>query len=452
MIGRGTMDEGAKILRIGILQNGRIVHERLIKPGQHVTIGGSPRNTFVFPTKGLPKKFTLFQAKGGKYTLKVNDAMQGKLALKDSIIALDQLRSGSDATRKGDTWSFPLEEHSRGKVVLDNITVLFQFVPAPPESARMVNRHDFRPKLLDEDDPVFLGSMALFMSMAAVLMIYVWNTDPAEIVSLDEVPDRFVELVLPKEDSTPPEELQLETDDGQAVEKEDAPPEETETKVERKPKTEQEKKAAEAARLQKKRDDLISKSKLLAALIGTRGESSRDGSVEDLFGNSDGAIGNLQDALENVGGAEIATSGALGVKTGGAGGREDASIGDLAKSGGGDAKVDSGPATQVKGKAVLGGIDAGGGEHSDGIKSVVRRKKGQVQYCYESRLKQNPNIGGRLAINVNISAGRVTEVRIAENGTGDSGIEACVIGKVRRWRFAPEVSENIYLPFALSSN
>jgi len=452
MFGRGAVKEGTKILRIGILQNGKIVHERLIKPGQHVTIGESPRNTFVFPAKGVPKKFTLFQSRGERYDLRLTESMQGKVARKDSIVGLDQVRTAKDVVKKGDAWVFPLEEHSRGKVVLDNITVLFQFVPAPPESARMVNRHDFRPKLLDEDDPVFLGSMALFMAMAAVVMIYVWNTEPPELVSLDEVPDRFVEVVLPKDEPQAVDEIQLETEDGEKVAEEEQEPEPAEKEPERKPKTEQEKKAAEAARLAKKREDMIAKSKLLAALIGTRGESSRDGSVEDLFGNSDGAIGNLQDALENVGGAEIATSGALGVKTGGAGGREDASIGDLAKSGGGDANVDSGPATQVKGKAVLGGIDAGSGAHSDSIKSVVRRKKGQVQYCYELRLKENPTIGGRLAINVNIAGGRVTSVVIAENGTGDSGIEGCVVSKVRRWRFAPEVSENIYLPFALSSN
>jgi hypothetical protein len=452
MIGRNVIDEGTKILRIGILQDGRIVHERLIKPGQHVTIGASPRNTFVLAAKNIPKKFMLFQAKGNGYVLKITEGMEGKVAAKDGILGLDQVRKAKDVARKGDTWSFPLEERSRGKVVLDNFTVLFQFVPAPPESARMVNQHDFRPQLLDEDDPVFLGSMALFLSMAAVLMIYVWNTEPLELVSLDEAPDRFVELVLPRDDTPPPEELVIESDDGETVVKEDAPPEETTKKVERKPQSEQEKKAAEAARLQKKRDDMIARSKLLTALIGTRGESSRDGSIEDIFGRSDGAIDNLQNALENVGGTEIASSGALGVKTGGSGGREDASIGDLAKGGGGAAKVDSGPATQVKGKAVLGGIDAGGGEHSDGIKSVVRRKKGQVQYCYESRLKENPNIGGRLAINVNIAGGRVTSVTIEENSTGDSGIEGCVVGKVRRWRFAPEVTERIYLPFALSSN
>ena len=55
---------------------------------------------------------------------------------------------------------------------------------------------------------------------------------------------------------------------------------------------------------------------------------------------------------------------AMGVKRGGAGGREDAKIGDLARSGGGSASVDAGPSTQVTGKAVLGGVDAGSSEHA----------------------------------------------------------------------------------------
>jgi hypothetical protein len=82
----------------------------------------------------------------------------------------------------------------------------------------------------------------------------------------------------------------------------------------------------------------------------------------------------------------------------------------------------------------------------------VKKKKGQVQYCYELRLKENPNIGGRLAISVEIAGGRVTNVRIDNNQTGDKAIESCVIGKVRRWRFDAAVSESIYLPFALSAN
>ncbi len=54
-----------KILRIGIIQNGKIIEERLLRKRDSVTIGQSPRNTFVLPSGALPKSFTIFEMKGG---------------------------------------------------------------------------------------------------------------------------------------------------------------------------------------------------------------------------------------------------------------------------------------------------------------------------------------------------------------------------------------------------
>lgn len=452
MLGFGGTPEASKVLRIGVVKDGKVVHERLIRPGQNVTVGESPRNTFVFPNASLPKKYTLFQSKGGKYSLNVTEKMSGKIALESGFHDISKVGQATDVVKKGDIAILPLGESGRGKVVIGDVTVLFQFVPAPPESARMVNRQDFRPKLFEEDDPVFVGALSVCLAMAGVLMIWAWNTPPVEVTSLEEIPDRFVEIIKAPEEPDKPEieEQVLETPDATKVEKEEEKPEEK--KPEKKPETAKEKEAEAAAQKAKKREDVMKKSKLLAALIGTRGDTKSDGTVEDLFADSDASIGSIQDALKSAGGIEVATSDSLGVKKGGSGSREDAKIGDLAKSGGGSADVGSGPATKVKAKASLGAVDAGSSEHAGSIKSVVAKKKGQVQYCYELRLKENPNIGGRLAISVDISAGRVTNVRIDENATGDKAIESCVKSKVRRWRFSTDVTESIFLPFALSAN
>ncbi|MFT5685630.1 MAG: outer membrane biosynthesis protein TonB, partial [Myxococcota bacterium] len=72
------------------------------------------------------------------------------------------------------------------------------------------------------------------------------------------------------------------------------------------------------------------------------------------------------------------------------------------------------------------------------IKTVLRSKSGQVKYCYEQRLKENPNISGRIAVEVSIAAGRVTSAVIVENTTGDSALEPCVIRTIRSWRFSEE--------------
>jgi len=241
-----------KVLRIGIVQDGKVVHERLIRPGQSVTVGESPKNTFVFPAKNLPKRFTLFQARGDGYALNFTDAMKGKIAHKEGVLGFDQLKKSGQATRKGTAYIMPLGARNRGKIEIDRVTVLFQFVAAPPESARMVHRQDYRPRLMEEDDPVFLGFLALWTAIATVLMIYVFSTEPVDLAPLDDIPDRFVEILLPQKDvNDKPEEAKIEENAlGEQIKKEQEETQEEQVKKgPRREQTPEEQAAAEAAAL-----------------------------------------------------------------------------------------------------------------------------------------------------------------------------------------------------------
>ena len=53
-----------KILRIGIIQGGRIVEERLVRKRENITIGQSAKNMFVVPSEALPRNWLLFEASG----------------------------------------------------------------------------------------------------------------------------------------------------------------------------------------------------------------------------------------------------------------------------------------------------------------------------------------------------------------------------------------------------
>lgn len=444
-----------KVLRIGVVKDGKVVHEKLIKPGQSVTIGESAKNTFVVSGATFGKRHTLFVAKGDTYGLQFTEKMDGRLSTREGIQSLVELREKGTASRKGDAWLLPLEHKSRGKVAVDDYTVLFQFVAAPPESARVVaGVHDFRPKLLEEDDPVFLGLLALFSGMAAVLMIYVYNTEPVEMVGLEDIPDRFVDLVIPASD-TPVEEIKIEDPNAESTEvkKEEVKKEEVskDTK-ERKPKTAEERAREEAARIQKKKDDLSKKSKLLAGLIGTTGSNNSGQTVEDVFGDKDAKIQSLEEALKGVSGSGIANEESMGLQ-GGAdrSGRGDSSIGDLNRGGAGESNVGAGPATKLRsGNANLGTIDVSEGENVDKVRVALKKYQTQVKACYEVRLKENPNLSGRIAISVTVNSGQVRGVKFDENTTGDKDLETCVTGKVRTWRFDSSVTDEIYLPFALS--
>lgn len=448
----------AKVLRIGVVQGGKVVHERLIKPGQNVTIGESPKNTFVFAAEGLPKRFTIFQAKGGgAYLLNFNELMKGKVQLPDGIVGLEDVRQRGDAARRGGQFSLALSQRTRGKIVVGDVTVLFQFVAAPPESARKLARQDFRPKLLEEDDPIFLGFLALWSAVAAVLMIYVYNTEPVEMVNMDEIPDRFVTIIQPAEEPPDTQPTEPEEDPelaGEQIEKKEEPKDEEKAEEKKEPKT-QEEKVAEAKRVEKKREDAIAKSKLLAGLIGTRGENNSGDQVEDVFAGDDANFQDLKSALGEVDGAGVASEQAIATrKASDGGGRGDAGIEDLQTSGGGGS-ADVGAVKSAAPKKIsanVGQMDVTSGEGVDAIRGVVRKYQGQIQACYEQQLKSNPNLGGRVAVDVDITAGRVTTVVVAENTTGDSSLASCITKRIRGWRFPSEVTDSVYLPFALNAS
>lgn len=445
--------EQPKVLRIGVLLGGKVVKERLVRPGNDVSIGTSPRNTFVVESEGLPARTLLFTSKGQRFSLCFTEAMKGKVQLESGVATFDQLRAKPDTPKKGDGWHVGLTEKSRGKISIGELTILFQFVPAPPESARLVAAADFRPKLLDDDDPVFLGFLALWSALAAVLMVYVYNTEPVDLVRPEDIPDRFADVLMePSEPRDPEDEPELlETDEGTIVKKEETA-EDSEPR-EAKPKNEAEAKAAAAAAAQKKREETIQRSKLLTALIGTRGEANNGTMIEDLLGDQDNQFGNLQDALQNVDGTAVASEASIAANKGATDGRGtgDASIGDLARAGTGEgAGVGEGPGTTVSGKADIGGIDAGGAEGADSATKTIRRYRGQIQSCYERILKSNPNVRGRLALAIDVNGGRVTNVAIDDNGTKSSELEGCVKTAVRRWRFDAEVTGTVYPTFVLA--
>src|SRR5947199_5917783 len=73
---------GPKVLRIGLVQGGKVIEERVIKQRTHVTIGPSEKSMFVIPSKNLPAQFRLFELAGSDYVLNFLDGMTGRVALK----------------------------------------------------------------------------------------------------------------------------------------------------------------------------------------------------------------------------------------------------------------------------------------------------------------------------------------------------------------------------------
>src|SRR5690349_3336317 len=122
---------GPKVLRIGVVQAGRVAEERIIKQRVHVTVGASEKNMFVVSSQNLPATFRLFELVGNDYHLNFLDGMTGRIALPTGISDLSMLKGQAKRSAQG-AYQVRLTEDSRGKVVIGDTTFLFQFVAPPP--------------------------------------------------------------------------------------------------------------------------------------------------------------------------------------------------------------------------------------------------------------------------------------------------------------------------------
>src|SRR4051794_8913760 len=111
---RGTPQPGVapkvKILRIGIIQGGRIVEERLVRKRENITIGQSAKNLFVVPSEALPRQWLLFELTGHHYVAHFSDGMDARIAVGNEIISLSQLKQTGKIQKRGSSWVLPLDE------------------------------------------------------------------------------------------------------------------------------------------------------------------------------------------------------------------------------------------------------------------------------------------------------------------------------------------------------
>jgi hypothetical protein len=125
---------GPKVLRIGLVQGGRVIEERIIKLRTTVTVGSNEKSMFVIPSQAVPPMFKLFELVGNDYYLNFLDGMTGRVALATGITDIQSLRGS--AKKVNGAYQVKLTEEARGKVVVGETTFLFQFVAPPPVQPR----------------------------------------------------------------------------------------------------------------------------------------------------------------------------------------------------------------------------------------------------------------------------------------------------------------------------
>jgi len=449
----GAPQQQRKILRIGIIQGGRITEEQLIRHGQTVTIGDGQKNTFVLHSVGLPTRFPIFIYKGTQYVLAFTSEMDGKLSTDGVVMGFESVRSKS-APQKDGTFHFPLTEQSRGKVTIGGTTILFQFVPAPAAPVRGSQR-DFGASLLKQIDSTYWGIFAISAIMHATIMFYSMSLPAPKEMTLEEIPDQFARFIVP---ARKPEPVDVPVaDEGKGEEEKEEEKKEEEKKTEEK-KTEEKK--TEIAEV-KPVDEVVKKAERKEALkkmgilrvLGSRGGKS--GSlVGDIVGGGADTPG-LEDLLKaNPAGMRVATSGESAGLRGDVNDTRLADVGDVGSIGQ-SREVKVAKRTAPVPKLELSepaGLD--GNMDRGSLESVIKRNLPGVTACYDKALKLNPSLRGKIYIDFTVEqSGRVSQVNVRSTGPVDQEMADCIKGRVTRWKFptSEEGSADVSLPIVLTA-
>jgi hypothetical protein len=447
-----------KILRIGIIQGGRIVEERLVRKRENITIGQSAKNLFVVPSEALPRHWLLFEISGSHYVAHFSDGMDARIAVGNEIISLSQLKQTGKIQKRGSSWVLPLDERSRGKITLGDMTILFQFVTPPPPQPRPQLPASVRGSITSDLDWAFATIAAGSFLLHLLMVIYLRNVDWPRKPDIEEIPDRFVHMMIKKVEK-PPEpkkevakvEEKKEPEKKKGEEKKAAP--KKELTPEEKAKLAEEKAKADAERRARLAEQV--KSTGLLKLLGARGES---GSIADVLGKGD-VDRDQEKAFQGVGGVGVASANdqLRGIKSGGSGSGKVATVGGLR---GGGAISAGGTGNAAAEKHVSGIVKneapAVDGELDPGlIAKEVRARLGAIKACYERALKRNPTLTGKIVIHWTITAaGTVSGVDVEQDTLGDSEVASCIKSLVARWRFPSPAngSVDVSFPFVFQSS
>jgi hypothetical protein len=431
-----------KNLRVALIQGPKIVEDRTLKKRVAVSVGQNATNTFVVPVSNLPPSFTLFEVADGAYQLCFTAEMDGKVLVKGAEVTLEQARSqGLAKPRKGNVFQLPLTDASKGRVVLGEVTLLFQFVTPPPEPPKVELPPNIRGTLIDQGDRFFftVAAVSLFLHFSGAAYIVMQPMPEEREVSLEELPDRFIKTMMPE--AKPPPAPKVADKGG------DKPDKKTEeAKADDKPKpatTNADKRAA------------LNQKVASAGLLKVIGSASGGGGAfEDVLGSSSGA-GDVAAALSGASGVGVATADALGAAgpKGGAAGKA-ADIGALGTSGGGNVTLGAkGDATIRGGVSMQAPEVESGAVDREKLASYVRGRKMAIQQCYEKELKRNPSLKGKIVVRFTIStAGRATEIDIEENSLNNEAVASCIKTVIRGWvfPFKPPSDVPVAYPFVFA--
>lgn len=427
---------GRRHLRVGIVQGPRIVEERVVRAAETVTIGARAGCMFVLPPDVLARPWRLFEHRRGRFVLRLGPGMSARVAAAGQITAFEPPEA-SEGPR-----AIVLADGARGKVMLADTTILFQLVRPPAAQPRPQLPVSVRRRVLGDLDGVFAAFLAASFLLHLVMVVYLRHVDWPRRPALDELPDRFVQMVRrPRPAPVGPRPVATPSSKPAAKPLAAARPKATTPPAAAKP---QQSAEDRHAALQKQVQNMG-----MLRLLTTVGEGK---SLTDDLLNRGAPDQAVDEAFKHLGGVAVATSDDLNnLRRATAGSGKIATPADLR---GGARIADAARAAPVGEREVKTSLQVDppvieeGHADAAAIAREMRSRRKAVSACYERALKQQPTLAGKLVVRFSLAAaGTVTAVELDEDTLGAPEVFACIRATALRWRFPPLAEGTAVLSF-----
>lgn len=435
---------GPKVLRIGLVQGGRVIEERVIKQRSTVTAGPSEKNTFVVMGAGLsgfPSSFKLFELVGPDYYLNFIDGMSGRVALQTGVSDLSALKGQAKQTQQGSATAYQvkLTDEARGKVTVGETTFLFQFVAPPPIQPKPQLPSSVKSGVVDQIDwsMTIIAAFSFLIHFGAIGSMY---SDWSDRVLPDEADVKGLLTMVKNLPPPPPIEKPQEEDPNAKKEKEDTRADKTPAKSA----------GAQASPAGGKGGSGKPVSGAEAAAIGKQ-LAAMEAQILGVMGSGPAAANVLADGNVPTGSldtfakqdAAVGAGGPGGLKMGvaggpvGPGGRP--GLGDGIAAGKAEGGQGSGTVAAVAApKANVSGSGSVSGGKISNAERVIAMARAKARACYQQGLGANPDMEGRASFTLSVSgSGSVSSASVSPSGSLSPSVASCIKGALSGLSFDP---------------
>jgi len=441
-------------LKLRIEQNGKVT-DRHLRGKDEFTVGRSPDNDIVLYGEKYPKRLRMFVPTGSGYELRLADETRGEVNFEKSRFLLSDLLLHDLLPKRDGRPALPLRPGKSGHLILDGVRIDFHFDGG---NAEVIQFDGFSPTRAFmksmRDDPFFKGLVAGLLIMQMVVLqgastIKIKPPDQADQTRLQQKVQKIAATFKPVEEIKAKSTALASNSGNKSSESESENAESSgnkkgEEKDSRDSKTMGYGKDQEGTGVDLEQVGVLK-------LLGGAGASSGGSNMMDRLINE-----GLAENITNVISSNKPLTGGGRSKTGSGSVDPNAllAFGELGAGSGGNSSIDdilkndvsqNKPAIRLEKKTkidvapiekVSGSQEAVGARNEQSLYKVLSQNIGQLQYIYEKFLKTNPEIRGKVEVEVAINPdGSIANVVVLFSEIPLQDFQQQIRNAIRRWKY-----------------